>query len=260
MQTRSKAVTTLGLLTVITAAFLLAASPGASRSIDWSMDALGKSHDVTWKSAKATGADVRVSKLLCASNATTIFIYGYNATHLYMLTGVQGYPEKGSGEQFVARLKGSCSEYDTALVPTGDIESRTLYDGNEGSPGAASELAPGEMLVPVGIALQVNTPDGYVKDIAIARRAGTAGGVGGAVHLSRFSMGSALPARAASWPAGTASAAVQAALDRATGPFSGDAVYLGCSAGEALAGIRLWVDMATDKIRGLQASCRSIHL
>ena len=102
-----------------------------------------------------------------------------------LLTGIRTNRESGSADNYVARIRGRCREYEGTYgtdnyddVPNGLNELRTVYAGPRfRTPDSASGIAIRNQIVPVGI--DVRHRNKYVRDVRIveaeSRGVGTSG-------------------------------------------------------------------------------------
>jgi hypothetical protein len=267
------------LVPALVLAALTVATAAAAETDGWVMGS--PADNPSWTSGKLSNTTVKL--LFCATDAATLFGSGYNANNLYMLTGVRGFKDHGSADNFVARLDGKCSGYNGSLQRKGGTQTRTLYNGDEGAAGTWAQLPSSGTFVPHGVSLQVNQTDGYVKDLAITFRQGSASQINSTVYHPKYSLGTTLAttqaeatelsgpvtvyagssgphSSVASWSVSTSRAAVEDTLDEARGDFAGVATYVQCGSDSVLTGLKIWVDTRKDKIRKVQASCRPVHL
>lgn len=155
----------------------------------------------------------------------------------FMLTGLNVWQENtGNLDNFIGRMGGVCSEYNLAydsMPQTGVSYAKNIFTSTHYRAGVLGIDVPASNAYPIGVELEVNSTDGYVKDVRIAHAAKTA-----------------------DWTAITSS--TPSYTSWATG-YTGSNVLLKCNDQEVMTGLQLRYDTDKGKIRKLQVLCTPVE-
>lgn len=154
----------------------------------------------------------------------------------YMLTGLNVWKENtGNLDNFIGRMSGVCSEYNltsSSALQTGTTATKNIFSSTHYRSGLLGIDIPTSDSYPIGVELEVNSTDGYVKDIRLGYAHKTATGL--AIDSDDWFV-----------------------TDWATG-YGGYNRYLWCGDHEVMTGMQLKYDTSKGKIRKIQIFCRTL--